>query len=181
MMAAVITPAAAAHRASEAPPLALDALYGTCATLIIAVLVVFYFDERVRRRLTAGVRGYAMGSLGGVMGTGLLIPLLALGGFISDTARVREITFGYTFVFLVAAFGAAIGVWGAEDGARRRATRPAQPPLPAVPAPRAGMTGRDHAAEVRGAALAVVSQPHPDVVKAHLSPPGAVPHAERPP
>ena len=47
-------------------------LYETCAALIIAVLVVFYFDERVRRTLTARIRGYAIGSLGGVIGTGLL-------------------------------------------------------------------------------------------------------------
>jgi predicted DNA-binding transcriptional regulator YafY len=72
-----------------------------------------YFDERVRHRLTARLRGYAIGSLGGFIGTGLAVPLLALGGFISDTRVVRAVTVVYTFGFLVAAFGTAISIWGA--------------------------------------------------------------------
>lgn len=134
------------------------ALYECCAALIIAVLAVLYFDERVRRGLSARLRGYAIGSLGGIIGTGLLVPLLALAGFIADTFVVRAFTVGYTLVFLVAAFSVAIRSWAREDAARIRLARPVQlPPLP-VPAPRAGMTEREHAAGVLGAALAIIAQ-----------------------
>ncbi len=161
-----------------AAPSTHDALYGICATLIIAVLVVIYFDERVRRSLTARTRGYAIGSLGGVIGTGLLVPLFALAGFISDTTEVRAFSVGYTLLFLVVAFGAGIRVWGAEDAARLRGTR--QPPAPVPPpAPRADRTEREYAAEVLGAALAVASEAQPDIVGAHLRRTGPGPEAER--
>ncbi len=152
--------AAHAAAAEQAGP-AHASLYETCAGLIVAVMVVLYFDERVRRGMTARVRGQAVGWLGAIIGTGLVIPLLALGSFMPDTARIREITVGQTLVFLVAAFGAAIQSWGREDAARIRAAQAPPPvtvpPVP-VPPPRAGQTEREHAAEVLGAALAILSQ-----------------------
>src|SRR5262249_10584312 len=85
-----------------APPAepAYATLYATCAALMIAVLVVYYFDQRVRDRLTARQRGYAIGSLGGVIGTGLLLCLFLLAGIIPDTATFRVFITIYTLVFL---------------------------------------------------------------------------------
>ena len=70
-------------------------------------MMVLYFDERVRRDLSARLRGYTIGSLGGLIGTGLLIPLFALAGFINDTSAVRWFTVLYTLAFLGAAFSVA--------------------------------------------------------------------------
>src|SRR5258707_8629008 len=157
-------------------------LYETCAGLIVAVMVVLYFDERVRRGMTARVRGQAVGWLGAIIGTGLVIPLLALGSFMPDTARIREITVGQTLVFLVAAFGAAIQSWGREDAARIRAAQAPPPvtvpPVP-VPPPRAGQTEREHAAEVLGTALAILSQSHPSLVTMGVAKTGTIPEAAR--
>jgi hypothetical protein len=85
--AAFMLAAHAAHPATPAGP-TYAALYETCAALIVAVMLVIYFDERVRRRMTLRVRGYAVGWLGGIIGTGLLVPLFALAGFIPQTGRL---------------------------------------------------------------------------------------------
>lgn len=174
--------ALALHRAAitAAPEQTHPALYETCAALIIAVLVVIYFDERVRHGLTLRMRGYAIGSLGGVIGIGLLTPLFALAGFINDTPAVRWFTVIYTMLFLVTAFGAAIRMWGLEDGHRLRSTEPQrvpQPPLP--PLPRGGQSERERAAEVLGAAMATVSHTHPAAVVSNLARNGVEREAER--
>lgn len=169
-------------RAVTRPPaeLAHPALYETCAALIVAVMVVIYFDERVRRGLTSRLRGYAIGSLGGIVGTGLLVPLFALGGFMGDTAAIRAFTVGYTLVFLVVAFGFAVHIWGTEDGQRlRRAQSPPITRPPTVPLPRGGQTERERAAEVLGAAMANLAHAHPAVVMSHLARNGPGPEAER--
>jgi hypothetical protein len=158
------------------------ALYETCAALIIAVLVVLYFDERVRRGLTARSRGYAIGSLGGIIGVGLLTPVLALAGIINDTAPIRTFTAIYTLSFLTFAFGIAIQNWGHEDGARMRAAQASPPvtvpPVP-VPSPRAGQTEREHAAEVMAATMTILSQAQPDAVTMCLAKGGPTREAER--
>jgi hypothetical protein len=180
MLAAMINPVLTLARAAPvAASQSHDALYETCAALIIAVLVVFYFDERVRHRLTARLRGYAIGSLGGFIGTGLAVPLLALGGFTSDTRVVRAVTVVYTFGFLVAAFGTAISIWGAEDGARLRSARAVPAFAPRLPVARAGQTEREHAAEVLAAAAFIVSQASPEAVTAQLARTGPGPETER--
>src|SRR5258707_13016490 len=106
--------AAHAAAAEQAGP-AHASLYETCAGLIVAVMVGLYFDERVRRGMTARVRGQAVGWLGATIWTGLVIPLLGLGSFIPDTARIREITAGQMIVFLVADIGAALPAEGPEE------------------------------------------------------------------
>lgn len=159
------------------------ALYETCAALIIAVLVVLYFDERVRSRLTPRQRGRAIGSLGGVIGTGLLICLFALAGFVPDTTTMRAFVTGYTLVFLMLTFGTAISIWGREDGAQLRQAsqpRPAAAPAPAsVTVPRGGTTERERAAEVFGTALAIVGQTHPMLIRTALAKTGPAAEAER--
>jgi hypothetical protein len=158
------------------------ALYETCAGLIVAVLVVLYFDERVRRGLTARIRGYAIGSLGGIIGTGLLIPVFALAGFISDTTPIRAFTAIYTLTFLAFAFGIAIQNWGHEDAARIRAAQGPPPvtlpPVP-IPPPRPGQTEREHAAEVLGATMTILAQIEPDIVTMFLAKVGPVREAQR--
>jgi hypothetical protein len=147
-------------------------LYETCAALIVAVLVVLYFDERVRRGMPARIRGQAIGWLGAIIGVGLLIPLFALAGFTPDTARIREITVGQTLVFLAAAFGVAMQIWGTEDAARLRNAQTPPPvtvPPVAVPPPRPGQTEREHAAEVLGAALTIFGLAQPDAVTMSLA------------
>jgi hypothetical protein len=155
------------------------ALYETCAALIIAVLVVLYFDERVRSRLTLRQRGYAVGSLGGVIGTGLLICLFALAGFVQDTTTIRVFVTGYTLVFLTLTFGAALSVWGREDGARLRQASPAPLPPPPMTVPRGGMTERERAAEAFGTALAMLGQTQPAAVTAMLAKTSPAAEAER--
>jgi hypothetical protein len=160
-----VGPAVLALVARSAAPVAdggHPALYETSAALIITVLVVLYFDERVRRGLTARSRGYAIGSLGGVIGVGLLVPLFELAGFIADTSQMRAWVVGYTLVFLTAAFGAAISAWGAEDALRSRPAPPAvSVPPAAAPLPRGGLTELEGAAEVLGSAMFIMSQAHP--------------------
>jgi hypothetical protein len=109
-------------------------LYETCAALIIAVLVVLYFDDRVRRTLTARIGGYAISSLGGIIGTGLLVPIFALAGIIGDTVQIRVFTAIYTLAFLTFAFGIAIQNWGREDAAGIRAAQ-TRPPSTSRPSP----------------------------------------------
>lgn len=180
-MTDVLVSADAAARATShvAVPDGHAPLYEACAALIVAVMVVIYFDERVRNKLTARMRGYAIGSLGGIIGTGLLVPLFALAGFIGDTVATRVGVVGYTLLFFLAAFGAAMQIWGAEDGRKLRAARPAPPPPPPIPLPRGGQTERERAGEVLGAMLANLAQMHPAVIAANIGRTGPGPEAER--
>lgn len=176
----VVSAGAAARATSHvAAPDGHAPLYETCAALIVAVMVVIYFDERVRNSLTARMRGYAIGSLGGIIGTGLLIPLFALAGFISDTVATRVGVVGYTLVFFVVAFGAAMQIWGTEDGRRLRTAHPAPPLPPPIPLPRGGQTERERVGEVLGAMLANLAQMHPAVIAANTARTGQGPEAER--
>jgi len=145
-----------------------DSLYECCAALIIAVMVVLYFDERVRRTFTMAMRGRAIGSCGGLIGTGILVPLFALAGFISDTRAIRIFTVGYTLVFLTTAFGFAIRTWGLEDAARLRSPRPSFTPPAGVPVRQAGESEREYACEVAATALYISSQFHPIAVLGHV-------------
>jgi hypothetical protein len=171
-----------AHTVSQATPPAEPAyatLYATCAALMIAVLVVFYFDQRVRDHLTPRQRGYAIGSLGGVIGTGLLVCLFALAGMIKDTALIRSFITIYTLVFLTATFGAAISAWGREDAARRRKANTPQVAVPPVPIPRGAATERERAAELVAAGLFVVGQTAPAVVIPNMEAKGVAAEKER--
>jgi len=134
-------------------------LYETCAAIIIAVIVVLYFDEHVRRDMPPRQRGRAIGWLGGILAVGVMNPLLVLGGFVSDTRGVRAFTVGYTALFLVGAFGVAISAWGREDARRRRDAQapPAVPPVPPVPVPSPHLSERERAAEVLGYAFTAVA------------------------
>jgi hypothetical protein len=137
-------------------------LYETCAVIVIAVIVVLYFDESVRRNLSPQLRGSAIGWLGGILTIGVFTPLLALAGFISDSKGAREATVGFTTLFLIAAFGnGAVRTWGLEDGRRLRNPQPAPPPVPPappVPIPSPHLTERERAAEVLGYAFATVTE-----------------------
>jgi hypothetical protein len=137
-------------------------LYETSAVIVIAVIVVLYFDESVRRNLSPQLRGSAIGWLGGILTIGVFTPLLALAGFISDSKGAREATVGFTALFLIAAFGnGAVRMWGLEDGRRLRNPQPAPPPVPPappVPIPSPHLTERERAAEVLGYAFAAVTE-----------------------
>jgi hypothetical protein len=157
-----ITPFGPAVLAARLPPpadITHASLYETCAALIIAVIVVLYFDERVRRDMPPRQRGHAIGWLGGILAVGVINPLLVLGGFVGDTSRVRAFTVGYTALFLTGAFGVAISAWGREDGRRLRAAQapPPVPPVPPVPVPGAHLSERERAAEVLGYAFTAVA------------------------
>lgn len=135
---------------------------------MIAVLVVLYFDKEVRRDLPARQRGWAIGSIGGFIGTGLLVPLLVLAGQIPDKPGLRSFMVIYTMAFLVGTFGIAITRWGREDAAqmrslRRAATPPPLPPLPAASI-REGASEREQAAAVLGAVAVLVTQVQPNIV-----------------
>jgi hypothetical protein len=171
-----------AHAVSQATASSEPAyatLYATCAALMIAVLVVFYFDQRVRDHLTPRQRGYAIGSLGGVIGTGLLVCLFALAGMIKDTALIRDFITIYTLVFLTATFGAAISAWGREDVARRQRASTPQVAVPPVPIPRGAATEREPAAELVAAGLFVVGQTAPAVVIPNMETKGVAAEKER--
>jgi hypothetical protein len=172
----------AAHKVAAEAPTSHDGFYSSCVTVIIAVMVVLYFDERVRGRLTPRERGTAIGWLGGVITLGLLTPLLAMAGVISDTTRAREVAVAFTFLFLVAVFSGATSIWGREDGARIRTAQAAPqapcPPLPSVPVPRPGMTEREHADDVLGAAMAIVAQAH--TRRRHIAPRAIEPEGRAP-
>jgi hypothetical protein len=134
-------------------------LYEVCATVIIAVLVVLYFDERIRNAMTLPQRGRAIGWLGGILALGIFMPVMTLAGFIPDTARIRASTVAILAAFLLAAFGIAISAWGREDGQRLRAApAPQVPPAPPVPSPSPHLSERERAAEVLGYAFLAVAQ-----------------------
>lgn len=177
-----ITTASHAHAVSSttAPSEpAYATLYATCAALMIAVLVVFYFDQRVRDRLTPRQRGHAIGSLGGVIGTGLLVCLFVLAGIIADTAPIRVFITIYTLAFLVLTFGAAISAWGREDAARLRKANTPQVAVPPCPIPRDAATERERAAELVAAGLFIVGQTAPAAVIPGLERHGPVAEKER--
>ena len=154
-------------------------LYETCATSMIAVLVVFYFDQRVRDHLTPRQRGYAIGSLGGVIGTGLLVCLAALAGIIRDTAAIRDFITIYTLVFLTATFGAAISAWGREDAAKHRQASTPQVAIPPVSIPRGAATENERAAELVAAGLFVVGQAGPAALISNITRNGVAAEKER--
>ncbi len=52
-----------------------SSLYECCVAVIIAVLVVLYFDERVRNAMTLPQRGRAIGWLGGILALGIFMPV----------------------------------------------------------------------------------------------------------
>jgi hypothetical protein len=171
-----------AHPASQAAPPALPpyaTLYATCAALMIAVLVVFYFDQRVRDRLTARQRGYAVGSLGGVIGTGLLVCLFVLAGIIPDKTTIRVFITIYTLAFLAITFSTAISAWGREDAARLQQARTPPVSVPPVPIPRGAATERERAAELAAAALFILGQTHPAAVMQGLERNGPAHEKER--
>jgi hypothetical protein len=127
--------------------------------LIIAVLMVLYFDERVRNAMTLPQRGRAIGWLGGILALGIFMPVMTLAGFVPDTARIRASTVAILALFLLAAFGIAISAWGREDGQRLRAAQaPQVPPAPPVPSPSPHLSERERAAELLGYAFLVVAQ-----------------------
>ncbi len=58
-------------------------------TVIIAVLVVLYFDERVRNAMTLPQRGRAIGWLGGILALGIFMPVMTLAGFVPVREQVQ--------------------------------------------------------------------------------------------
>ena len=72
----VLPAAASGHlTASAAAPADGHAtLYETTVAVVIAVLVVLYFDERVRGAMMLPQRGRAIGWLGGILALGILMP-----------------------------------------------------------------------------------------------------------
>lgn len=161
------------HAAAQ-PPAPADVghatFYGTCAALIIAVLVVLYFDEKI---IPADQHRPAVIYLGTVLGAVLLIPVLVLAGFMPDTSGTREALAGSTVLFLVGGFGAAVTHWGREDGRRlAEARRPRPVPawdasavlLPPPETTAAALTERERAAQAFAAALHVARLFSPDLV-----------------
>jgi len=134
-------------------------LYEIAVTVVIAVLVVLYFDEKVRGAMTPRQRGYAIGWLGGILAIGIFTPVLVLAGFVPDTRGAREFTVLAVALFLLGAFGTAISAWGREDGRRLREAQapPPVPPVPPVPVPSPHLSERERAAEVLGYAFTAVA------------------------
>jgi hypothetical protein len=128
-------------------------------TVVIAILVVLYFDDRVRGAMTPRERGYAIGWLGGILTAGIFVPVMVLAGFVPDTGGVRTGTVITVSLFLLGAFGVAISAWGREDGRRLRdaRARPPVPPVPPVPVPGPHLPERERAAEVLGYAFTAVA------------------------
>lgn len=161
-----------AHTITQ-PPAASEVghamFYGTCATLIIAVLVVLYFGEKI---IPEDQHRPAVIYLGSIIGVMLLVPVLALAGFMPDTFRVRAAVAGCTFLFLLGAFGVVVRNWGHEDGRRQaEAARPQPAPvwdtsavLPSPESTASVLTERERAGQAFGAALHVIRQFSPDIV-----------------
>jgi hypothetical protein len=159
-------------RAAAQSPAASDVghatFYGTCAGLIIAVLVVLYFGEKI---IPTDQHPQAVIYLGAVVGALLTLPVLALAGFVSDDFRTRLAVSAGTFLFLVWAFSVVARNWGHEDG-RRQAESALPRPSPIwdasaiLPPPEsiaAVLTERERAAQVFAAAAHVIRQFNPDI------------------
>ncbi len=174
---------ASAHLTASAAAVTGDghsSLYETCVAVVIAVLVVLYFDERVRGAMTIPQRGRAIGWLGGILTLGIFMPVMTLAGFAPDTAKIRAFTVGITAVFLLAAFGIAISAWGREDGRRmREAAAPPVPPVPPVPVPSPHLAERERAAEVLGFAFLAVAQVGVTFIVLTRTEPATVPELAR--
>ncbi len=142
--------------------------YGTCAGLIIAVLVVLYFGEKV---IPADQHPSAVIYLGAIVGALLALPILALGGFVADTSSARLGVAAGTLLFLLFAFRVVVTNWGHEDGRRRaEAARPRPAPvwdasalLPSPDSTASALTERERAAQVFAAAFHVIRQLNPDL------------------
>ena len=149
------------------------ALYKTCATIIIAVAVILYFDMRVRAKLSPQARGRAIGYLGAIIGVILGIPVLALAGFTPDDYRTRLLTVALTFAFLLFAFGTAMRIWGSEDARSMRAAR--QPPLTPDSAGmhQLGLSERERAAKVLARAQDLLTLGAPLIINRQLAAKGA--------
>jgi hypothetical protein len=159
-------------------------LYGACTGLIIAVLVVLYFGEKI---IPPEQHGPWAIYLGAIIGAILLTPLLALAGFIPDTARTRVAVVGGTLLFIFAATRVVVRNWGQEDGRKLAAARQRRP-LPAwdassvLPAPESSasaLTERERAAQVFAAVAHLARQFSPDVVLSQVSSGQAGQEAER--
>jgi hypothetical protein len=143
--------------------------YGACTGLIIAVLVVLYFGEKI---IPPDQHGPWAIYLGAIIGAVLLTPLLVLGGFIPDTSHTRMAVVGGTLLFLLAASRVVVRNWGLEDGRRQAAARQPRPfpawDASAVLSPPEGtaaaLTERERAAQVFAAAAHLIRQLTPDIV-----------------
>jgi len=98
-------------------------LYETTVAVVIAVLVVLNFDERVRGVMTLPQRGRAIGWLGGIIALGIFMPVMTLAGFTPDDTRTRACTVIILASFVVAAFGIGISAWDREDRRRLQAAQ----------------------------------------------------------
>jgi hypothetical protein len=136
-----------------------DSLYEITVTVVIAVLVVLYFDERVRGAMTPRQRGSAIGWLGGILTAGIFVPVMVLAGFVPDTRGARFGTVATVALFLLGAFGVAISAWGREDARRLRAapTPAPMPQAPPLPDPSPHLSERERAAVVLGYAFTAVA------------------------
>lgn len=143
--------------------------YGTCAGLIIAVIVVLYFGEKI---IPPDQHGPWAIYLGAIVGAVLLTPLFALAGFIADTFDTRVATAGATLLFILAAGRVVVRNWGLEDG-RRQAVAKQPRPFPAwdtstvLPSPESTasvLTERERAAQVFAATAHLTRQFTPDIV-----------------
>jgi hypothetical protein len=169
LVAAVRVSALTAVQPSAASDVGHATFYGTCAGLIIAVLVVLYFSEKI---IPPDQHGPWAIYLGAIIGALLLTPLLALAGFMPDTFGTRVGVAGGTLLFLLGAGRVVVTNWGREDGRRRAATR--QPhPFPAwdastvLPSPEhtaSTLTERERAAQVFAATAHLIRQFNPDIV-----------------
>jgi hypothetical protein len=172
MNLAVTAVRVSAHAVTQ-PPAVSDighaTFYGTCAGLIIAVLVVLYFGEKI---IPTDQHPSAVIYLGTVIGTMLALPVLALAGFVPDTFRTRLGVAAGTFVFLLCAFRVVVRNWGHEDGRRQaESTRPRPIPvwdasviLPSPESTKSVLTERERAAQVFAAAAHVIMQLNPDII-----------------
>jgi len=159
--------------AATPPPAASDVghatFYGTCAALIIAVLVVLYFGEKI---IPPDQHEPWVIYLGAIIGALLLTTVFALAGFISDTFDTRVAVAGGTLVFLLGAGSVVVTNWGKEDG-RRKAVAGQPRPFPAwdtstiLPSPESTasvLTERERAAQVFAATAHLIRQLNPDII-----------------
>jgi hypothetical protein len=167
-VAAIRASALTATQSPVASDVGHATFYGTCAALIIAVLVVLYFGEKI---IPPDQHAPWAIYLGAIIGALLLTAVFALAGFVPDTHGTRVGVAGGTLLFLLGAGSVVVTNWGHEDGRRQAAARQLRPfpawgtstVLPSPESTASVLTERERAAAVFAAAAHLIRQFNPDI------------------